>query len=406
MIDEITKSKDFKKLLELYSIGESFNVFKIIGIENYEIRHSNVLAWLMDKGENHDFKELFLVHFLKGISRIKNNQQKQLNLPKIKPAEEDYLVCREWAFSGGFIDLLLEFPKSKVVIVIENKLGTTDAEEQLNAYKTEINARYPEFQKVYIYLTPHGDSSVYSKDDPDWLSYSYEQVSEILKTEILPVVHDKTVNDFIRMYNITVQKYLLNNEVLFDLASKIYEKHKVFFDTLLNEPSQVVMNALSTDEVSVMHYITNTSTEITNIFYLLAKEVVKNHQYLTRGSSMKNNLLFNSETMQKFCTKKFTDSLALCHNVSRDEEGFILAMHGYAKVKGVKELMGKKVQEYPDLFAPVFQDGYITRYYRRVLISNEEVAQKSLQDLKGLFLSRLEKEVSNELPKIEKALCA
>lgn len=403
MIKDILKSNDFKRLMELYNIGEAFNVFKVIGIETYEIRHSNVLAWLMDKTENHGFKELFLTQFLKGISEIKNNQGRKLNLPEISLTEETYSIHREWAFPGGFIDLLLEFPNSKVVMVIENKLGTTDAEEQLDAYKKITSNRYSEFKKIYVYLTPHGDPSQFSKDS-DWLSYSYEQISHILKNDILPVVKDKTINDFIRMYNITVQKYLLNNEVLLDLASKLYADHTEFFDSLLSEPSQEILNDLSPEEISVIHYVTNTKTEIARIFYEIAKEMVKNHQYLTRSSSLKNNLLFNSEAMQKFCTQKFGDSLALCCNVSRDDQGFILALHGYTKVKGAKELMGTKMHEDPALLSAVYDDGYITRYFRRLLVSNEEIGKKSLDDLKSIFSSRLKEALESDLRKVEQAI--
>lgn len=37
-----------------------FNPFKVLEIERYEIRHSNVLAWLLTPNENHGLNDFFL----------------------------------------------------------------------------------------------------------------------------------------------------------------------------------------------------------------------------------------------------------------------------------------------------------------------------------------------------------
>jgi hypothetical protein len=36
------------------------NIFEILNVENYEIRHSKVLAWLLDPTENHELGDAFL----------------------------------------------------------------------------------------------------------------------------------------------------------------------------------------------------------------------------------------------------------------------------------------------------------------------------------------------------------
>lgn len=41
----LTNNKDFEKL---ESKLNRFNPFKVLNIERYEIRHSNVLGWLLD----------------------------------------------------------------------------------------------------------------------------------------------------------------------------------------------------------------------------------------------------------------------------------------------------------------------------------------------------------------------
>ena len=41
-----------------------FNIFKVLKLEDFEIRHSNFLAWLLDPSENHELKDEFLKKFL------------------------------------------------------------------------------------------------------------------------------------------------------------------------------------------------------------------------------------------------------------------------------------------------------------------------------------------------------
>ena len=38
----------------------SFNPLKVLRMENYEVRHSNMLAWLLDPKENHRLNNYFL----------------------------------------------------------------------------------------------------------------------------------------------------------------------------------------------------------------------------------------------------------------------------------------------------------------------------------------------------------
>src|SRR5690554_1811996 len=43
------------------------NIFEILGISSYEIRHSNFLAWLLTPGESHQLGDVFLKWFLKDL---------------------------------------------------------------------------------------------------------------------------------------------------------------------------------------------------------------------------------------------------------------------------------------------------------------------------------------------------
>ena len=52
--------EDSQEFTYLHNHFNRFNPFKVLQVDNYEIRHSNVLAWLMDPKQNHDLGSYFI----------------------------------------------------------------------------------------------------------------------------------------------------------------------------------------------------------------------------------------------------------------------------------------------------------------------------------------------------------
>src|SRR5688572_14886260 len=100
------------------------NIFKILGVENSETRHSNFLAWLLDPSESHGLNDIFLLRVLqdlfideraKGVSIIELGH---LDISKIE-------IKREWQN----IDILII--TETFVVCIENKMWSTEHSNQL-----------------------------------------------------------------------------------------------------------------------------------------------------------------------------------------------------------------------------------------------------------------------------------
>jgi len=52
-----------EELRQLESVLGQFNTFRVLGIEDAEIRHSNMLAWLLTPSESHGLGDRFLRRF-------------------------------------------------------------------------------------------------------------------------------------------------------------------------------------------------------------------------------------------------------------------------------------------------------------------------------------------------------
>ena len=76
LVDDI----DFKKLEERINAP---NIFKVLKIDNYEIRHSNFLAWLLNPKENHKLKDTFLKGFLKEVLTANKVKGQLIDIEKL-----------------------------------------------------------------------------------------------------------------------------------------------------------------------------------------------------------------------------------------------------------------------------------------------------------------------------------
>ena len=58
---------DFEAFQELSKWTGNFNIFKVLGITQAELKHSNMLAWLLDPNGNHQLGDSFLKLFLQEL---------------------------------------------------------------------------------------------------------------------------------------------------------------------------------------------------------------------------------------------------------------------------------------------------------------------------------------------------
>ena len=159
-----------------------FNIFKALGVGDYEIRHSNMLAWLMNPREKHNLGE----RFLKGmLARIReSNPKKDYGCLK-KLMDDDFATCRISREEENR-DIQIEFFNSKVILVIENKWnageseGSEENDGQLKKYQRSIDSQFDKsWGKVFVFLTPEGRLPS-AKNQVRWGVLGYGAIREII----------------------------------------------------------------------------------------------------------------------------------------------------------------------------------------------------------------------------------
>ena len=228
------------------------NIFDILRISRMEIRHSNFLAWLLDPNETHRLGKLFLERFLRDLLLTANAEQKHnIEIDEIQKLDYNTVkIKREYPFTDlegkkKYIDLLIIF--DKLVVCIENKIGTQDGKAQLMDYYQFVKEKFVQPNKMYVYLTPTGDDPTDEDAPPDWIPYSYKEKIIPLLERIINV-HGKTliseVYQYISDYLITLKRKLTMSDKANDLARQIYQSHKKLIEFIYENKPNVIAEQL------------------------------------------------------------------------------------------------------------------------------------------------------------------
>lgn len=213
---------DIDCLEELQPWSRKFNLFDVLKASRNEIRHSNVLAWLLNPNENHGLGDSYIRKFVQNLTLNSKHHSNIFDLLLLD--FYSFSVYREWKN----IDILLISKDEKVVIAIENKVGSHEHNNQLYRYKEILNKEFADYKSILIYLTPDGDCP----SDTDWDILTYESIVENLedirdRTELLP-----DVSLMISNYIDTIRRDIVNDTQLIEICNKIYNKHKKALDLI------------------------------------------------------------------------------------------------------------------------------------------------------------------------------
>lgn len=149
---------------------KEFNIFQLCGVGSTEMRHSQILADLLDPQGSHGFGAVFLKAFFE-ITGLTNMHPKNMR------------VETELAFENGRMDLVISNWKDREFVVIENKIFARDQDKQLqryekwlekNAGKKEGKAALLKGKTALLYLTLSGHAAS-NAEGVNYKKISYEK---------------------------------------------------------------------------------------------------------------------------------------------------------------------------------------------------------------------------------------
>jgi hypothetical protein len=229
LTDFVTSNRDLE-LLE--TLAGEFNPFSVLDIEHHEIRHSNVLSWLLDPNEDHGFDDIILKKLI--IEVLKHNE-----IGGFKYSIADFIrhdltavsVFREYRVKKKRIDILIRCEDPKFIIIIENKVYSSEGRGQLDTYYSDIREKYPDYELLPVYLTLFGDLP----SNTSFASLGYEKVLEVVRSTV--DIYGNNISErkleFIRYYIKALEVLVMDNPEVQRYCKVIYKKHKQAIDLIL-----------------------------------------------------------------------------------------------------------------------------------------------------------------------------
>ncbi len=218
-----------------------FNLFRVLRAERVEIRHSNVLAWLLTPGESHGLGDSFLRRFLSRLLM----ENETLEIP-LTPAQielmtlDDVEVYREW----HSIDIVARSAKNGWCLLVENKIESRESSGQLARYKEIVEQEFPRAAHIPVFLSLEGDDPSTEGQSAGYVSLSHADVLELAE-RITSQNKSRIPSDagvLLTHYLDTLRRLTMQDEGLVHLCKAIYRKHREAIDLIVQygSASQVV----------------------------------------------------------------------------------------------------------------------------------------------------------------------
>ena len=169
--------------------GEHFNIFAVCGVNHYEVKHSLIIAELLNPQGSHGQGSLFLDAFLSSFYSDFNFRS------------EGVSVVTEYDIHNGRIDILIRNSIGQAII-IENKIYAQDQYEQLKRYNHYAHNHFGDGQYEILYLTLYGEEPSKASTGDKYIPYrtiSYattivEWLEDCIKlTARLPIIRETLI---------------------------------------------------------------------------------------------------------------------------------------------------------------------------------------------------------------------
>ena len=210
----------------------AFNLFDVLRNADYEIRHSNVLAWLLDPSQNHRIGDKFLQEFVRHLNQQADKQRiERIRLPSGREVA-DVSVERETLH----VDILILFRGVRLLLAVENKTveRAGDHYGQVRGYETRLRDKYRDHDIRSILLTASREGDAREREV---LHVSWMDIHRIVKSlhENNDFGDDGEVRSFVRQYLDVIGRIVVGPGAGTDYLKKLLEEHKPVLASLYEQ---------------------------------------------------------------------------------------------------------------------------------------------------------------------------
>ena len=407
----------FRKYHQKIAKRKEFNTFDVLRCADYEIRHSNVLAWLLQPDESHGIGGEFLKWFVNHFNE------------RVNESEIDAVVATDFEPSNVAVererhnvDIIVVFKKEKTLIAIENKTEEAIPPhfDQVRGYEKYLRARYEQRYSVRSILLSASPDRKVSKQGVVHVSWASVH-GEIGALHGDGAFRPPAVAEFVRQYLDVVEGRVLSREAAPDSFQELRESYHSLLAQLLD-----VLARKGDDGVEGV--VPSHQTEFRRTVARLVKDFRREPEHLrsaTRGALQRRGFktaLSSDRKAKSWFWLYWEDSVEVERSLGlrsclrwgmsftrrRVTVGFFLyqwprkysddeSRRMQTVLEQLKEFISKtpvdrqSADQYPNK-----ESGDYFYVYQRALVGAEELSRMSPAKAKGVVLQRLESFLDDE----------
>ena len=234
--DDIVALEAFDRdadLAQFEAMLREFNLFDVLGIARREVRHSRILAWLLNPRGTHGIGDAFLRWFLLEVATIAETQGVgNVTTREVIGWRLEQVSARA---ERRNIDVLVLGQGDRFACAIENKINIGEHSNQLERYRKVVERQHPDWKHVYVFLTPDGREPAKDADKAAYVPLKHEAVARIIERLLASedVQANPDVASLLRQYTFTLRERVMESTGdATTLALQIYGKHRTAIDRI------------------------------------------------------------------------------------------------------------------------------------------------------------------------------
>ena len=373
---------DNPDLERLEAILDDFNPFEAMRWTRQEVRHSSFLRWLLDPSETHGLGSYFLRAYAKRIAHRSAGIHEMV--PSVFDVDSWSLTHTEVLQEWNSIDLLIKDDSDGFVLVVENKVDSTEHSSQLQRYRSLVEGQFPLHKKLYSYLTIGGAKA----SDELYVSTDYSEIVALV---------DETLNRrgeqlgtevraFLTQYVQMVRRNIVEDSEIQRICQRIYDKHKRALDVLFE-------------------YRPDKASEVTTMLRELISErpdLIEDHCTKSCVRFIPTDLDFLPKVSDGWTSSKRMVLFEITNYKSKLGCRIILG----PGPKEMRDQMHRVIRQHPDVFKKATSKLYpqYWSFHGESWISAKKYEELSVPDLKAAVSKRLDTLISENVPEMVEAL--
>ncbi|MBA1245260.1 PDDEXK-like family protein [Pseudomonas japonica] len=225
-VASLTASQEFTSLKDY---TQAFDLFRVMGVSNKELVHSNIIASLLNDRGTHSLGSAFRDAYVRSLVNCRHSNTGVPEQVFEAAAGTPAVVARELQY----MDVLIDFPSIGLVIAIENKIHALDQHEQVLGYQQALCGLFPHYKhRLVVYLTPKGRDSPTADHEHSVPVYyqSYGQLAHLLRQQQTRT--SGAVREFLEQFATHIEKTMTGSSELKQLCWQLFDQNQDAYELL------------------------------------------------------------------------------------------------------------------------------------------------------------------------------